>query len=109
MIHLKPGVKLTSLCPQMVLAISIAHTVYQDVCHADVWVTSANDGVHPGGARPSFHPLGKAVDLRCKNITLDHRQGVFDLLREALGEEFTVLWEFRGQDNEHFHAQYQGS
>ena len=92
----------------MALAITIAHAVWQSI-RVDLWVTSVNDGVHPGGAKPSYHPLGKAVDLRSKNIPTDTRAWVYSTLKEALGPEFTVLWESKGQENEHFHCQWEGT
>ena len=70
----------------------------------DLVLTSVNDGDHPGGARPSFHPRGLAFDARTHN--LEAPMIAIEELRAALGPDFDVLFENQGTGNEHVHCQY---
>ena len=102
---MKSGVKLAELTPQVVLALVIADELWRDR-GSDLRITSANDGIHPGGLRPSFHPKGQAVDLGIKDIPEGNRMALITALADRLGAEFDVLWEHRGTDNEHIHLQW---
>ena len=106
MISLKPGVGLDDLCPQMVLAITIAEGVWALLGIGELVVTSVNDGVHAGGARPSLHPLGRAADLRTQTLAPGDRAKAAADLAHRLGPEFDVLHEGIGTPNEHIHIQW---
>lgn len=73
---------------------------------SDLWVTSVRDGIHPGGARPSFHPDGKAADLRTWSLPVNLRHSAAEELALKLGPDYDVLYERPGQSGEHVHIQY---
>lgn len=106
MIALKPGVKLTGLQPQTVLAICIADGVFSRR-GIECVVTSGNDGTHKEG---SFHYRGLAADFRLKHIVNpEERKRVVAEIRTncgTLGTQYDVLHEGAGTDNEHLHIEY---
>jgi hypothetical protein len=65
-------------------------------------ITSGSDGVHMKGSR---HYTGEALDLRCHTMNATIRSALIASLRQALGPQFTVLLEDRGQPQEHLHIQ----
>jgi hypothetical protein len=99
---LKPGVKLTDLVPQMVLAARIIEGVY-DNYRCECVITSGNDSKH--GAN-SLHYKGRALDFRTKNYAGDKR-ALRDEIKEALGDDFDVILEDLGGVNEHIHTEYE--
>jgi len=70
----------------------------------DLVLTSVKDGDHPGGARPSFHPLGLAFDARTHD--LEAPMIACEELRAALGPDFDVMFEGEGTGNAHVHVQH---
>jgi hypothetical protein len=107
--RLKEGVQIGVLTPQLVLAAIIVESVYQRGS-LDPVITSCNDGEHHGqpvkGDSKDPHYMGKAFDIRLWEIHPENRQGVLDSLREALGDNYVVLWENVGEPNEHYHVQW---
>jgi len=101
--RLKPGVKLRDLSPQIVLALYVLEGCYRkQVPEYELWLTSANDSQH---SAQSFHYVGRAVDTRTKDFTGNKHQLLTDC-RECLGDNFDVLLEGEGTDNEHLHTEY---
>lgn len=106
MIALKPGVKLTDLQPQIVLALQIAEGLWAKYGQPTLVVTSCNDSKHIAG---SLHYTGRAVDLRIKSIPSANREKLVIDLDNAFGgdsSEFDVLWENQGTMNEHLHIEH---
>ena len=103
MITLKHGVRLTDLCPQIVLATMIVDglcTKYGVVCV----ITSANDSTHSAA---SWHYKGRALDFRTHYDVLNGREQAFrDEVKEALGAEFDVVLEAVGTPQEHLHIEW---
>ena len=101
MIQLKDAsVSVHNTHPALWRAIATAADVWA-TWNADLILTSVNDGVHPGGARPSFHPKGRAADLRIWNLPINARKQAVEELRHRLGPDFDVLLEA-----DHCHIQY---
>lgn len=98
---LKPGVKLTSLQPQIVLAAMMVERMYA-AAGGECTITSANDSTH---GTSSLHYAGCALDFRTKDFGGDKVALLADI-RAALGEEFDVLLEHPGGDEEHIHVEY---
>lgn len=95
MIQLKPGVRITGIRPETVLAIQIAHSVWKELREpTPLTITSVVEGTHSQG---SLHYVGAAVDLR-KLWT----PGFTAMLRDALGEEFDVV-----SEGNHIHVEFQ--
>lgn len=89
-------VKLTDLCPQIVLALTICHTLWWRAGIKIFYVTSVNDGKHGHG---SLHPHGKAIDLRRWNVPQPHL--MLQAIRASLPKDFDVILEY-----DHFHIEY---
>jgi hypothetical protein len=103
-VRLKQGVRLTDLCPQIVLAIFIVESILVSFGCLECVVTSLNDGKHSAN---SWHYKGRAVDFRTKFEILNGRETELrDRVREALGPDFDVVMEGVGTDNEHLHVEY---
>lgn len=98
---LKPGVKLKDLSPQMALAALVVFSLY-DKRGAECVITSANDSKH---GTNSLHFRGGALDFRTKNYVGD-KKWLRDEIADCLGEEFDVVLEDLGEDNEHLHVEY---
>jgi hypothetical protein len=97
------SVRLTDLCPQMVLAFIIVDGVLGSYGVPCV-ITSVNDGKHSVN---SWHYKGRAGDVRSKYPQLDGKeQEARDKIKAALGRDFDVVIEAIGTDNEHFHVEY---
>jgi hypothetical protein len=100
---LKLGVKLTNLAPQMALAALVVARIFERR-GLEAVITSANDSKHSAA---SWHYKGRALDFRTK---FDSLNGMEESLREeikdALGEEFDVVVEAIGTDNEHLHVEW---
>lgn len=102
----KSGVTFRGFPPAMVHMLTIlrlASETYPEVPDQTLVVTSANDGAHAQGSR---HYTNEAIDVRSKNFaTVEAKQAFAARLQHALGEQFTVLLEDLGGNNEHFHCQ----
>lgn len=101
MLIFKVGVKLTDLKPQIVLAIMCIESFYSEI-NVPCVITSCNDGVH---SNVSLHFSGNAVDIRTKNYP-DNKHVLRDNIKIALGDNFDVVFEAEGTDNEHLHVEY---
>jgi hypothetical protein len=94
---LKPGVKLCGVSPEIVLALQVCETIYRQFGY-ELTVTSIRDGKHKNN---SLHYVGKAVDLRTRNVDSDMREKLRVALQAALGAEFDVILE-----KDHFHCEF---
>lgn len=104
MLFIKPGVHLTDLCPQMVLASYVVDGVYADFGIKECWITSANDSKH---SERSWHYKGRACDYRTHQQELNGReQALRDEVKRRLTNEYDVVLEAVGTDNEHLHVEY---
>jgi len=101
-IRWKDSVRFDDLHGAIVLALSRADAIWSSQ-GVDCWITSGNDSDHMVGSK---HYIGRAVDLRDKQLT--DPSGAAAQLRSALGPQFTVLHEDAGKPNSHIHVQYDG-
>jgi len=109
---LKPGVRLKGLVPQMVLGARVVECVYEEF-GAPCVLTSGNDSKHGEG---SLHHcltgkytdgLCRALDFRTKYETLNGKEiALRDAVKAALGDDFDVVMEAVGTDNEHLHVEW---
>ena len=66
-------------------------------------ITSINDGRHKADSK---HYKNQALDLRSKNFKDEIDKYEFmSQLKAELGPKFTVIYEYPGDANEHFHVQ----
>ena len=97
---LKRGVSLEGLVPQMAVALLVAKEEYSRI-GAELTITSANDSKHREG---SDHYLGRAVDLRTRDLYLGHNKQDLALdIAGRLGPQFICLFEGAGTPNQHIH------
>lgn len=80
--------------PALWMARETVRNVYWDIFEQDVVVTSAMRPQSPGGS--SLHPLGRAMDIRTRDLPTNQIRHLADRLQEALGEDFDVVIEGRG-------------
>jgi len=94
---LKPGVKPAGLKPELVLALIVAESVYQNYGY-EMTVTSINDGTH---GRQTLHDFGYAADLRTRNVPESEREPMVTEIQQRLGDQYDVILE-----NDHIHLEY---
>ena len=94
---IKPGVRLTGMQPQMVLAAVIAESVFVKY-GVECVLTSGVEGKHSGTCR---HYLGFAIDTRSRDFNPADIPKVLAALKEALTDEFYVAFE-----TNHFHISF---
>lgn len=100
MVKFKAGV---SSGNPLLAAIIIADAIYTKYGYECV-ITSLNDGKHKQG---SLHYVDKGVDFRTKNIFHpEHKELIKRDITETLGEKYDVIFEARGEVNEHLHVEY---
>lgn len=98
---LKLGVRLKDLSPQMAMASLVIYSIYQ-AKGMECVVTSANDSKH---GTNSHHYKGNALDFRTKSFVGD-KAWLREEIDDCLGQDFDVVLEDLGGDNEHLHVEY---
>jgi len=102
-VRVKDGVAFTVIAPAGFRLLRAIDYV-ADRLGLDLTITSACDGEHSGPADP--HHDGSAYDLRTHDLNAAQVQEVLHTLRSVLpSEQFFVLLESPGQEQEHIHAQ----
>lgn len=67
-------------------------------------ITSVNDGEH---MENSLHYQNLAFDCRCKHLPDEAtKRIIYNEIMVSLTEDFDVLYENIGKDNQHFHIEY---
>jgi hypothetical protein len=104
---LKDGVSTLGMHPRW---FDVARLYYAIRKVAGIEVTAIiTSAFRPATDRLSFHPVGEAIDLRCKDIPPHLRSRVFASFYAALKKLdffYEPLWEDDGSPNEHFHVEY---
>lgn len=97
--RLKEDVLPTRLCPEILLALQVADSVYRN--HGqELVITSLNDSKH---SRSSLHYVGHAADLRTRYFSEEQIPLVVQELKESLGGgDYDVIFE-----GDHIHLEYQ--
>jgi hypothetical protein len=100
MLDIKPGVDLSGLRPEMLVALQVASEVFAQEGHRCT-VTSARDGKHNAG---SLHYVGLAVDLRTSTAGIERPEArrIVSILRSRLGAQYDVVAEY-----DHIHIEFQ--
>ena len=95
--QIKEGVRLTGLKPEIVLAASVADSVYKQYGQ-ELVITSGIEGSH---SKTSRHYLGYAIDCRTHYFTENQIPKIQQDLVNALGSDYYVQYE-----GNHFHIQF---
>ena len=104
MIRIKQGVRLSGLRPEILLAATVAESVWAAHGAAELVITSGIDGKHKSGSK---HALGLALDFRTHNIGVpEARRAAVLELKDRLGAEYDVLLENDNTSNEHAHVEH---
>lgn len=103
MLELKPGVRILGLRPELVLAIHVAEGIWMKAGAPALVITAGIEGQH---VEASDHYAGCAIDLRTKNLPAGQLDAVMQQLQTALGADFYVLIENRGEPAEHIHVSW---
>lgn len=97
---LKPGVTVTGLRPELLLALTIADRIYQNHGH-DLVVTSLLDGRH---SWTSLHYSGCAADLRttAAGLAASTIEAIASDIKRSLTVDYDVVVEV-----DHLHVEFQ--
>lgn len=98
MLMLKPGVRVSGLRPEILLAVVVAERAYEAM-GVDCVITACVDGKH---SPSSLHYAGAAVDLRTRDVPTEQRAALAARLRACLGEDHDVILEA-----DHIHIEFQ--
>jgi len=89
---------------QLAMALVITDQIYASVGADECVVTSIHDSTHSAASK---HYLGRAADIRSKDLTTDRKTTVLVRLKGRLSPlGFDVLLEDRDGPNEHFHVEW---
>jgi len=98
-LRIKPGVFVSGICPETVLAIQVFYSCYSALDKdGEAVITSCTEGVHGKGSR---HFVGFAFDGRTRNLLEDQKRLLRDMLQESLTKEYDVVLE-----KTHIHVEY---
>lgn len=102
----KPGTGIRDITPQAVYGMMVVERVCLNLFGLgyEPTITSADDRVHGPN---SLHPSGNAFDVRTKDILRRDLDSLLTEIKrrlEPLG--FDVILEFRNQEQEHIHIEY---
>jgi len=100
-IRYKPGCKVAGIRPEILAAFPVIEAAYSSKTAV---ITHALDGKHGWG---SLHYVGLAIDLRTKHLEEGGAENIVRLLKEWLTDEYDVVLEGKGTDNEHIHLEFQ--
>ena len=95
---LKPGVNITGIRPEMLIALFVAGDVYKEIGE-ELVVTAGLEGKH---SATSLHYTGCAVDIRTNYFSKEEIKVVQRELKERLGVDFDVIIE-----TTHIHIEFQ--
>lgn len=98
----KAGVYLRGVSPELVLGLLVLDRIYEEHGYR-MTVTSLVDGLH---SDKSLHYSGRAADVRTNDINDDMIDAIFFQAQRELPEDFDIVLEARGTDNEHIHIEY---
>lgn len=98
MLFIKPGVRLTGMRPEILLAAVVAERAYNEAGF-DLTITACVDGKHSTG---SLHYSGAAIDLRTRDVPAASVPKLAARLKECLAGEFDVVLE-----GDHIHIEFQ--
>jgi len=99
MLFIKPGVRVTGLRPEILLAIVAAERVYEEAGH-DFTLTACIDGKHMAG---SLHYAGAAIDIRTRDVGGPAEvEKLRSRIAACLGDDYDVVIE-----NDHLHLEHQ--
>lgn len=99
-IMVKDGVVL-ALAPEMSRALPLIVSAHRDIGIRDPIITSGSEGEHQPG---SLHYVGKAIDLRTRDLNSYQIVQLIGSLRAWLGEDYDVL-----DEGDHIHVEYDPS
>lgn len=97
MISIKSGVELRGLRPEMSVAVPMVASCFHKLGRECV-ITSVCEGQH---SRNSLHYKGMAVDFRTRHLSVQEKEQIVDLVRQALTVEFDVVLE-----STHLHVEW---
>ena len=90
--------------PKIKHALFVAMKVYWTVGQLPCIVTSLWDGSH---SKKSLHYSGMAADLRTRHVpTAQQKVEIRNILAAELGNEYDVILESIGENNEHIHVEW---
>jgi len=104
-IQLKDDVILSGIKPMAAVAIFRAGFVFWRYGF-DFVITSGQDRPKGADLNKTLHDDGLAFDLRSKHVPRPNLPGLLSDLRHILGEDYDVVLENKGMENEHIHIEH---
>lgn len=105
MITIKDGVVIKNLRPELYGIFNIIDEVWKK--NAPETVPVITSYWRTPGPAALLHGSDRAIDLRTRNLSSDQKDKIFIALRDTLyADGYDVIFEFRGQDQEHIHIEY---
>jgi hypothetical protein len=98
-VTLKPGVRITGIRPETVVAMLVAESIWFEATGKQLVVTSCTDGKH---SATSLHYSGAAFDCRTLGLDPPVLKTLRGLLSKALGVDYDVVLEL-----DHIHIEFQ--
>lgn len=96
--RLKYGTRWEQMHASMEHAIRVCDVIFERRVGREAIVTSARDGKH---SELSLHYVGKAIDLRTRDIEKATQLAITVQIRQALGNAYDVVLE-----EDHLHIEY---
>ena len=97
MLNIKPGVRVSGMAPEILIAVIVANDIYTKAGVPCV-ITSCTDGSHKTN---SLHYCGMAVDLRTRDLPVASLPVILEDLKFALGPDYDVVLE-----SDHIHIEH---
>lgn len=98
---IKPGVLLATTWQVEVMRDAVSRVWANHGFQATI--TSSMDGEH---MQNSKHYQGLAEDYRTHDLPAGLKYSMFNEVRNILGTDYNVLFEYENQTNEHLHVEY---
>jgi len=96
--RIKPGVDINGLKPEILIALMIAQSVYQDY-GAELVLTC---GVEADHSPKSLHYVGLAIDIGISSLSRSSAVKISSDLSAKLSDQFDIVLE-----NDHIHIEFQ--
>jgi len=97
----KPGVQLATTWQVEVMRDAVSRVWSAHGFQATI--TSSMDGIHMDGSK---HYDGLAEDYRTKDLPDTLKYNMFNEVRNILGTDYQVIFEYEDQPNEHLHIEF---
>lgn len=93
--------------PELLIGLNILYSIWKEHLEGigtDMIITSLNDSTH---SQTSLHYNGCAADVRTKAVDERNKASILREFKDSANEDFELILENEGMENEHFHLEFQ--